>query len=132
MEKRVMKKSMRKLLVLCLSLAMLVGSTLNVSAGAIGDFNVTLKFEDVDTGVNTSITIQVNGEEGTGKTIDITPYLPEGYEIDGQFTTNTMQTVWLDFNGSDLQLYVKKIPVTETNAIITFETVYGEKVGETY
>ena len=43
-----MKKSMRKILVACLTLAMLMVNSLNVFAAVSGDFNIKFIFHDTD------------------------------------------------------------------------------------
>ena len=61
-----MKKSMRKILVACLTLAMLMVNSLNVFAAVSGDFNIKFIFHDTDNNdqVIKEEYLTVNGTEG--------------------------------------------------------------------
>ena len=75
-----MKKSMRKILVYCLTLAMLMVNSLNVFAAVSGDFNFKFTFKDDDTNqVVSEVSMTVNGTEGVQQKVDVSSIMPEGY-----------------------------------------------------
>ena len=80
--KKVMKKSMRKILVACLTLAMLMVNSLSVFASDVyGDFSVKFVFHDVDNGdavVGDPQYMVVNGKEGVAQDVDISSIMPSG------------------------------------------------------
>ena len=131
-----MKKSMRKLLVLSLTLAMLVVNSLSVLGAVAGDFNVTFRFIDEDTNalVKTETHV-VNGIEKENIVVDVNSMLPENYKLAERSDNGFGYVVVTPY--SDMEnvkdVYVKKVQTTPTETVlnVTFETVYGEKVGTT-
>ena len=75
-----MKKSMRKILVACLTLAMLMVNSLNVFAAVSGDFNIKFIFHDTDNNdqVIKEEYLTVNGTEGVAQDVDFSSIMPEG------------------------------------------------------
>ena len=129
-----MKKSMRKLLVLCLTLTMLVVNSLSVLGAVAGDFNVTFKFIDEDTNevVKTADHV-VNGTEGENILVDVESMMPENYKL-AECSDNgfgyVVVTPYSDMKNVK-DVFVKKVQTipTETVLNVTFETVDGTKVG---
>ena len=132
-----MKKSMRKLLVLCLTLTMLVVNSLSVLGAVAGDFNVTFKFIDEDTNelVKTASHV-VNGIEGENILVDVESMMPENYKLAERSDNGfgyVVVTPYSDMEKNVKDVYVKKVQTipTETVLNVTFETVDGTYVGET-
>ena len=131
-----MKKSMRKLLVLCLTLTMLVVNSLSVLGAVAGDFNVTFRFIDEDTNelVKTADHV-VKGTEGENILVDVESMMPENYKLAECSDNGSGYVVVTPY--SDMKnvkdVYVKKVQTipTETVLNVTFETVDGTYVGET-
>ena len=131
-----MKKSMRKLLVLSLTLAMLVVNSLSVLGAVVGDFNVTFKFIDVDTNaVVKTETHVVNGIEKENIVVDVNSMLPENYKLAERSDNGFGYVVVTPYSDKEnvKDVYVKKVQTipTETVLNVTFETVDGTYVGET-
>ena len=119
-----MKKSMRKILVACLTLAMLMVNSLSVFASDVyGDFSVKFVFHDVDNGdavVGDPQYMVVNGKEGVAQDVDISSIMPSGYEVDGKYTESTTVSVAPYLDGASKDVYVKKVQQTVTTLYLKF------------
>lgn len=127
-----MKKSMRKILVACLTLAMLMVNSLSVFASDVyGDFSVKFVFHDVDNGdavVGDPQYMVVNGKEGVAQDVDISSIMPSGYEVDGKYTESTTVSVAPYLDGASKDVYVKKVQQTVTTLYLKFVLKDGTEV----
>ena len=128
--KKVMKKSMRKILVACLTLAMLMVNSLNVFAAVSGDFNIKFIFHDTDNNdqVIKEEYLTVNGTEGVAQDVDFSSIMPEGYEVDSRFTESTTVSVTPYLDGTSREVYVKKVQQTVTTLYVTYRLADGNVV----
>lgn len=125
-----MKKSMRKILVACLTLAMLMVNSLNVFAAVSGDFNIKFIFHDTDNNdqVIKEEYLTVNGTEGVAQDVDFSSIMPEGYEVDSRFTESTTVSVTPYLDGTSREVYVKKVQQTVTTLYVTYQLADGNVV----
>ena len=128
-----MKKSMRKILVACLTLAMLMVNSLNVFAAVSGDFNIKFIFHDTDNNdqVIKEEYLTVNGTEGVAQDVDFSSIMPEGYEVDSRFTESTTVSVTPYLDGTSREVYVKKVQQTVqtvTTLYVTYKLADGNVV----
>lgn len=128
-----MKKGMKKILVLCLTLAMLMGNTLTALAAETGDFSALITFIDDDSNkVIKTTPVIINGTEKEVVEFDFGAYMPADYTTkDG--STKTKIQLWSATNGGTFtSIYVKKVAETpKTTLYVTFETKDGTEVGKT-
>ena len=125
-----MKKSMRKILVLCLTLAMLMVNSLNVFAAVSGDFNFKFTFKDDDTNqVVSEVSMTVNGTEGVQQKVDVSSIMPEGYELAPyDFYEGGVDVTPYAEGQNTKEVYVKKVQQTVTTLYLKFVLKDGKEV----
>ena len=111
-----MKKGLKKVLVLVMSVVMLAGSVLTAMAAEAGDVNVTIKMnypeQEAKEALVVTKTVNFNSEEAeNGKAIDVTDVIPAGYTLMG--LDSNVVTVYSDT--PVVELFLEK----EAESVIT-------------